>query len=210
MTLTKPTLNKIALLILGACSQSVFGQTDGFQQTIHRDLLHFGAIQPKGAEWEKEKTSLAIHSREELARTLIAEVGLSHDASGALNSSVWQLYQALDLSPKFICLELEKNVSPGRKASLLRLLEGYKQSEVTAELLRQLKDRRTAYIVEDSPDFEGAGRSMRVCDVACNVLSYNLEPGGSNNKIVMTRPESRKDEIIMETLSSLQLKLPVE
>ncbi len=208
MISTKTTIRKSAFLAFVFCVPNLLAQNSDFQQTMRKDLVHFGAIHPKGEGWEAEKKLLATHSQEELAKAMFAEMGLDQDLSGTLNNSVRKLYRALDLPPSFICQELEKTDSPGRKVALMHLLEGYKQPEVTTELLRQIKDHRTAYVIEHVPDIAGLGRSMRVCDVACNTLSYNLEAGGSNRRIFVGDLESRKDQIIVETLINLHLSAP--
>ena len=190
-------------------AQSVFCQTNDLQQLVHENVEHYGFNVPTGKKWEDVKNVLANYTQEELARALIAELKIDRGnplGNRARDNAVRKLYKALDLSQQFICQELATTQSPREKASLIDALYGTSNSESTNALLRQLKDRRPA--VEFDGDGEEETHALRVCDVACNVLSHNLQPEGQIQKIGYRPSDSRRDEIIQETLKELKLSTP--
>ena len=86
----------------------------------------------------------------------------------------------------------------------MTLLMGQDAPEVTTALLHQLKDQRPA--VEFVGESEVPVHALRVCDVACNTLYYNLDNSSPKlRKIGYTSSDSRRDEIIKETLKELKL-----
>ncbi|MGB8356730.1 MAG: hypothetical protein WCD79_22725 [Chthoniobacteraceae bacterium] len=188
-------------------TQNVFCQTNNLNQAVHEKVERYSVADPEGKDWENTKKAFAGHPQEELASALIADLDVDRGGQSKNRTrdlAVTKLYQALNLPPTFVCKELEKDQSPQRKAALMTILYRQNTADVTAALLHQLKDRRPA-VEFDAYNYEMPVYSMRVCDVACNILSNTLEPNRSGYRIGPSCPYERRDEIIKETLKELKL-----
>lgn len=198
---------KIAILLIVFQTHCVFCQTSDLKHDIHEKVERYSFAETKGREWDASKSSLTKYTQSDLANALIAELDVDRGNpthNFVRDNGVRTLYKALNLPPTLICKELEKNQSPQRKARLIAILYQQNTPEVITALLRQLKDRRPAVefngAMEEVPTYP-----LRVCDVACNILSNNLEPDRPGSRIGYTSPYSQRDEIIKETLKDLKL-----
>lgn len=194
------------MLVMSFHSQNAFCQINNLNQAVHEKVERYSYADPKGKDWENAKKDLADHTQAELANALMTELDVdrgNRTANSIRDGGVWKLYKALDLPPTLVSKEIEKEQSPKRKARLMTLLRGRNDQGVITELLHQLKDRRPA--VEVAENYELPVYTMRVCDVACNILSSNLEPDRSGYRITPSSGYQRRDEIIKETLKDLKL-----
>ena len=185
-------------------------QFNDLQAAIHWDVVHIGT-NTQSSLWQEEKKVLSPYSQEELIRALLAEVDVDTRSLGEQydrSVSIRAIYQALDLPPVAICQELDQAQTIYRKVVLIRMLECINTPEVTASLLRQLKDRRPAL---DYGKFNGEGARMhplRVCDVACNVVSNNLVPDYGGDRIGATWSDRHRDKAMRQMLKDLGLSMP--
>ena len=208
LILIKTTPSRIIVLTLTFYVHSVRAQTSDLQQVIHKEVVR---CYPVGERWENDKKMLLSHSKEELTKALLAEVDVDARSGGEVydrSVGIRRLYKALNLSPASICQALDEAESTSSKVVLIRALEEMNTSEVTTCLLRQLNDRRPA-LSHVSIDGEGvAMHAMRVCDIAANAISHNLEPNLHGFRVYEQSSDQRRDEDIRKMLNDLHLKAP--
>jgi hypothetical protein len=211
MTIARKIISLFVLSVI-LCTQAAQSQTNDLQQTMRKLVDYYKMRETEGSEWEKTKEALANYSPQELEAELIADLDVERGYTFEFverNDSIRKLYSALSLPPAYVCKELESIQTPQHKAALIWVLRGQNSPEVTTALLQQLKDRRPAVEYIGFP--EEPVRPMRVCDVACNTLHFNLcRSYESDNVLYMnySGDDSRRDEIIRETLKYLKLSVP--
>lgn len=187
----------------------IFAKADELAQNMHQEVERYTYTDLDGQQWQDTKTSLANYTPEQVANALIADIDADRGRqwkNHARDVRIGLLYKGLNLPTSVVCAELEKNQTPQRKASLLTVLDGNSSPEVTAAILKQLKDRRPA--VEHSGGNDVPVYALRVCDVACNVLSHNLETTRKHDRIDFESSYAWRDEIIKQTLGDLNLTTP--
>ena len=194
---------------LAYCVLTGVCRADNPQPLMHKMVEYYGFSVPTGDQWTADKAALAVYSKEQLVRALIAEIDIdrgSADDNEMRDLAAFKLFVALDLPPIPVCQELDKTQTPRRKTSLIELLQGSQSSEVAQALLRQLDDRRVA--IEPFGKSEIAKpHALRVCDLAINALAYNLDPK-DGQIVTMFVHTKREEEIIQKTLAKHQLARP--
>ena len=200
---------KLTGLFILLSSGYLRGQTSDLQQKAHERIQYFQYGAAQGKDLEDTKKVFEHNSPDEVANAMIAELNVDRGTvarNDVRDVAVSSIFKALNLPLAPVCVALKSAQSPQRKAQLITVLRGLSTPEVTNALLAQLKDRRPAVDYIGWP--EEPVKPLRVCDVACDALYYNLGPKGSGRRIGYTSDYDRRDEIIKQTLKELKLETP--
>ena len=191
---------------------SLVAQEADLAKKMHDRVEKFSFADPKPKDLKEMQKDFSNHTQEELADALLNDLQSDRGVAWKNRSrdfSVGKLYKALNLPEAVVCKQLENEQSPRRKAQLMAVLWGQNTPETVKTLLHQIRDRRPAEDYIGVP--EEPVEPLRVCDIACNTLIYNLtggKPPEGMNHISFSSGDGDRDRAIERMLKGLKLNAP--